>query len=258
MRTQVLRLLVALPAAALAALAFAGPSAAYAQRGQARGQQTPPTAAGDLQVIPVQGNIYMIVGAGANITASVGDNGVLLVDSGNAASSDKVIAAVRSLSNKPIQFILNTQFHENHTGGNEAVAKAGRRLTDAGSTQAVVVAHENVLNRMSAPTGKVNPRPVGAWPTDTFFSKTKEIYFNGEPVQIFYRPAQTDGDSFVFFRHSDVISAGDIFSTTGYPVIDVAAGGDIQGIVEGLNDDHPRSGSRCHQAGSDRRTSQSR
>lgn len=239
MRAHVIRLLVTLPGAlALAAFLFPGSvdSAAYFQRGQSQGQQTPPGASTDIKVMHVQGNVHMLVGAGANIAASVGENGVLLVDTGNAASSEKVLAAIRSLSTRPIQFIINTNVHENHTGGNEALAKAGRRLTDAQSNQAVVLAHENVLIRMSAPTGQVSPRPTAAWPTDTFFSKRKEVYFNGEPVQIFYRPARTDGDSFVFFRKSDVIAAGALYSTTSYPVIDVGAGGHINGVIEGLND----------------------
>ena len=203
---------------------------------QGRGPQGPAAPAGDIKVMRVQGNVYMLVGAGANITASVGENGVLLVDAGNAASSEKVLAAIRGLSTRPIQFILNTDFRESHTGGNEALAKAGRRVTDAQSNQAVVLAHEKVLTRMSAPTGQVSPRPVSAWPTDTFFAPRKEVYFNGEAVQMFHRPATTDGNSIVFFRKSDVISAGDIFMTTSYPYIDVAAGGHINGVIEGLND----------------------
>jgi glyoxylase-like metal-dependent hydrolase (beta-lactamase superfamily II) len=209
--------------------------AALTLSAQGRGPQGP-APGGDIKVMHVQGNVYMLVGAGANITASVGENGVLLVDAGNAASSDKVLAAIRTLSSKPIQFILNTDFRENHTGGNDALAKTGRRITDPQSNQAVVLAHENVLNRMSAPTGQVSPRPVSAWPTDTFFAPRKEVYFNGEAVQMFHRPATTDGNSIVFFRKSDVISAGDIFMTTSYPYIDVAAGGNINGVIEGLND----------------------
>jgi glyoxylase-like metal-dependent hydrolase (beta-lactamase superfamily II) len=232
------RLLRAAGILALAVFTVSDPvdSAADPQQGQSRGPQGAPAPDGDIKVMHAQGNVYMLVGAGANITASVGENGVLLVDAGNAASSGKVLAAIRSLSTKPIQFILNTDFRESHTGGNDALAKAGRRVTDAQSNQAVVLAHENVLNRMSAPTGQVSPRPVSAWPTDTFFAPRKEVYFNGEAVQMFHRPATTDGNCIVFFRKSDVISAGDIFMTTSYPYIDVAAGGTINGVIEGLND----------------------
>ena len=238
MRALVIR---PLPAAGMLALALVTlsesvPSAGDRQQGGSRGPQSAAAAGGDIKVMHVQGNVYMLVGGGANIAASVGDNGVLLVDTGNAASSEKVLAAIRGLSTRPIQFIVNTDFRENHTGGNETLAKAGRRPADAQSNQAAVLAHENVLNRMSAPTGQVSPRPVAAWPTDTFFAPRKEVYFNGEAVQIFHRPATTDGNSIVFFRKSDVISAGDIFMTTSYPYIDVAAGGHINGVIEGLND----------------------
>jgi glyoxylase-like metal-dependent hydrolase (beta-lactamase superfamily II) len=192
-------------------------------------------AGGDVRAVPVQGQVSMIIGAGPNLTASVGTQGVLLVDTGERDASDKVIAAIRSLSPRPLQFIINTQFHENHTGGNEALAKFGNRATDGPNAQAVVLAHENVLTRMSGTSGQPSLRPVGAWPTDTYFTKRKELYFNGEAVQVYHLVGQTDGDSLVFFRKSDVISAGDIFNTTSFPVIDVAAGGTINGVVAGLN-----------------------
>jgi glyoxylase-like metal-dependent hydrolase (beta-lactamase superfamily II) len=192
-------------------------------------------AAGDVRAVPVQGRISMIIGAGPNLTASVGDQGVLLVDTGEAAASEKVIATIRSLSPRPLQFIINTQFHENHTGGNEALAKFGNRATDGPNAQAVVLAHENVLTRMSGTSGQPSLRPVAAWPTDTYFAKRKELFFNGEAVQVYHTVGQTDGDSIVFFRKSDVISAGDIFNTTSFPVIDAAAGGTINGVIAGLN-----------------------
>lgn len=193
-----------------------------------------PTAASDLKVMHVQGNVHMIVGAGPNIAASVGPQGVLLVDSGTAASSEKLIATIRGLSpNLPVQYVLNTQYHDSHTGGNEALSKIGRRLVGG---EMVIIGHEKVLNRMTAPTGIVSPRPVAAWPTDTFFAQRKEVYFNAEPVQMFYRPGPTDGDSIVFFRKSDVIVSGEHFNTVSFPVINVKAGGHINGIIEGLND----------------------
>jgi len=195
------------------------------------------TSAQGIHVMHVQGNVYMIVGAGANILASVGENGVLLVDSGNAASAEGVLAAVRTLSPKlPIQYIINTQFKDDHTGGNQTLAKTGRRLKDPESTQAVILAHENVLNRMSAPSGSLASRPVDAWPTDTFFSRTKEVFFNGEAVVLHHQPGHTDGDTFVFFRKSDVIAAGDLYINTTFPVIDVDAGGHINSVINGLND----------------------
>jgi cyclase len=202
----------------------------------------PPT--GDLDVLPVQGNVYMIAGAGGNITVQIGEMGVLVVDTGLGSMSDKVIAAVRKLSNKPLQYIVNTHFHQDHTGGNEAIRKAGVTITGANVTGnltdarvgAQIIAHENVLDRMSAPTGKQAPTPADSWPTETYTSGQKEVFFNDEPVQVIYQPAaHTDGDSLVFFRRSDVISTGDIFVTTSFPFLDLEHGGSIQGEIDALN-----------------------
>jgi cyclase len=198
----------------------------------------------DLDVLPVQANVYLIAGAGGNITVQIGDTGVLLVDTGLAPMSDKVIAAIRKLSSKPLQYIINTHFHADHTGGNVAIRQAGVTITGANVTGnltdaragAQIVAHENVLNRMSAPTGKESPTPPDAWPTETYVTGQKEVFFNEEPVIAMYQPAaHTDGDSIVFFRHSDVISTGDIFVTTGFPFIDIEHGGSIQGELDALN-----------------------
>ena len=198
----------------------------------------------DLDILPVQANVYMIAGAGGNITVQIGDMGVLVVDTGLGPMSDKVIAAIRKLSNKPLQYIVNTHFHADHTGGNIAVRQAGVTITGANVTGnltdaragAQIIAHENVLDRMSAPTGKQSPTPPDAWPTETFVTGQKEIFFNDEPVLVMHQPAaHTDGDSLVFFRHSDVISTGDIFVTTSFPFIDVEHGGSIQGELDGLN-----------------------
>ncbi len=199
----------------------------------------------EINVLPVQGHIYMLVGAGGNITVQVGPDGVLLVDSGLAQMSDKVLAAVRKLSDKPIRYLINTHVHADHTGGNEVIAKAGititggnvaGNLTDA-SEGAAVVAHQAVLDRMSAPPkGNQEAIPFGALPTDTYITDEKPMFFNGEAVQILHEPAaHTDGDSFVFFRRSDVVSTGDIFVTTSYPIIDLQRGGSINGIVDALN-----------------------
>ncbi len=199
----------------------------------------------DVHVWPVRDNIFMIVGAGGNITVQTGKDGVLVVDSGLANMSDKVLAAIRSISKAPIRYLVNTHYHPDHVGGNEAIRKAGSTISggnvafDLGanaSEGAQVIAHENVLNRLSAPTGKVSVIPPGGWPTDTFIDDEKKLFFNGEGIQIIHMPnAHTDGDSIVFFRRSDVIATGDLFTTVMYPVIDTAAGGNIQGIVDALN-----------------------
>ncbi|HTR35480.1 MAG TPA: MBL fold metallo-hydrolase [Bryobacteraceae bacterium] len=198
---------------------------------------------GEVHILKVQGNIYMLVGAGGNIAVSVGNDGVLLVDTGLANMSDKVIAAIRTLSTKPIHYIINTHVHADHTGGNEAIAKIGTTIVggnvtgdiaDAGQG-AAVIAQETVLDRMSAPTGKQSAMPQGAWPTDTY-TEEKNMYFNGEGIQIMHQPAaHTDGDSLVYFRRSDVVVTGDIFTPERYPIIDLQRGGSINGIIAGLN-----------------------
>jgi glyoxylase-like metal-dependent hydrolase (beta-lactamase superfamily II) len=211
-----------------------------AQQGGGRGQQAP--AASELSVLPVQGNVYMLVGAGGNIALQIGDDGVLLVDSGLAANVDKVVAKIREVAgDKPIRYIINTHVHPDHVGGNETIAKLGSTIAggNVGAGAAVgakVIAHENVLTRMSAPTGQQASMPFGAWPTDTYVNRQKELYFNGESIQIIHQPgAHTDGDSIVYFRKSDVICAGDIFVMTTYPIVDRMRGGDINGLIAGLN-----------------------
>jgi cyclase len=199
--------------------------------------------AAEVHVLPVQGNIYMIVGAGGNITVQTGKDGILVVDTGLAPMADKVLAAIRSISPAPIRYVINTHYHADHTGGNVKIRLAGSTIVGANVTGdikdagvgAAVLSHINVLNRMSAPTGTAEPTPSDGWPTDTFLGDQKKLYFNGEGVDILHQPAaHTDGDSIVFFRRDDVISTGDIFTTTNYPIIDLAAGGSIQGTIDAL------------------------
>ena len=197
-----------------------------------------------VHILPVQGRVYMLVGAGANITVQVGEDGILLVDTGLATMSDKVLAAIRSLSDKPIRYIIDTSVDQDHTGGSLAIAKAGSTIAggnvlgDIGTSAtegAAVISFQTILARMSA-ANTTDAAPEGAWPTDTYRAPQKNLFVNDEAVQILHVPAaHTDGDSIVFFRRSDVVSAGDIFTTTGYPVIDLARGGSIQGVIDALN-----------------------
>jgi cyclase len=191
----------------------------------------------EIHVLPVQGNVYMLVGAGGNITLQVGSDGVLLVDTQYAPLSEKILAAIRTLSKGPIRYVINTTYDADHTGGNEPIRKAGSTIAGgnvAGDIQdaaegAQIIAHDNVLMRMDG-------RSSGSLPTSTFLGDLKKLFFNGEGIEIIHQPtAHTDGDSIVFFRRSDVISTGDIFTTNSYPVIDLAAGGNIQGVIDGLN-----------------------
>lgn len=227
-----------------------------------------------IRILPVRGHIYLLQGAGANIVASVGRDGVLLVDSGRAETADAVLAAIRKLQDeldlrerppgfaaetrssvadrqieppaKPIRYIVNTHVHPDHTGGNEKLRLAGRTFTGgnvAGNIAdaaegAAILAHENVLVRMATPPEGGVPAPPDAQPTDTYYVDSMKLshHFNGEGVQLIHQPsAHSDGDSLVWFRGSDVIAAGDVYVTTSYPVIDVERGGTIDGILAGLN-----------------------
>src|SRR3984885_2442877 len=199
---------------------------------------------GDLTTIHVQGNVYMIHGVGGNVAVQIGETGVLVVNTGLEQDSARLIAAVRKLSDKPLQYIINTCAHPDQTGGNEALRNIGVTITGANVTGdiadagqgAQIIAHENVLNRLSAPTGKKSAAPSGAWPTDTYVSGQKEVFFNEEPVEVRWQPAaHTDGDSLVIFRRSDVVATGDVFNTDSYPFIDVERGGGIQGEIDALN-----------------------
>ena len=186
-------------------------------------------AAGEVKAVHVQGNVHMIVGAGANIAVQVGPDGVLVVDTGAAGMGDKVLSAIKALApDKEIRWLVNTTFRPDHTGGNEPVAKAGRTVN---GNIAAIVAHENVAARM-VKTGV----PESARPFNTYFEASRDFPFNGEPI-IIYHPesANTDTESMVMFRRSDVIAAGDIFRTDLYPVIDVENGGTTQGTIDALN-----------------------
>jgi cyclase len=210
----------------------------------ASAQQTQTADSGEIYVLPVQGNVSMLVGAGANITLQVGSEGVLLVDTANGKLSDKILAAIRKLSDKPIRVIIDTNADPDHVGGNETIANAGITVIgsvvgySSGDIQhgATIMAHENTFNRMNGTIHGEPKWPSGAWPTDPYSVGPKKLFSNNEGIEIIHLPAaHTDGDSIVFFRRSDVISAGDILVTTSYPVIDLQRGGSIQGIIDGLN-----------------------
>jgi cyclase len=185
----------------------------------------------------VQGRVYMLVGAGANITVQVGDEAIILVDSGIAHMSEQILSSIRMLSSKPIEFIFNTSADEDHVGGNRDLAKAGQFSSGlAGEeTGASVVAHLAVLDRMSASDGKAPPVSSELWPTDTYDNDRWELFNDEAVIALHLHGAHTDGDSIVFFRRSDVVSAGDIFTPEHYPVIESQKGGTINGEIDALN-----------------------
>jgi len=234
----------------------------------------------------VQGNVYMLIADGTNITASVGRDGIAIVNTGSAQMTDKVLTALSELAKsvvsppatntcfgancpgmpswsspyfnavvasprpaRPIRYIVNTSAAPEHVGGNEKLAASAnfRRAGGAGGfgsavreigTAATIVAHDGVLTAMSTPADKSAAAPEAAWPVDTFFDDFYKLseYVNGEPVILYHaKAANTDGDSFAFFRHSEVIAAGNLFSTISYPLIDTAKGGTVQGVIDGLN-----------------------
>src|SRR5690349_9754072 len=208
-----------------------------------------PQATDGLDVVQIRPDFYVIGGAGGNIVMQTGPEGVILVDSGSTENADKVLAAIRRLTDLPIRYIINTSMDADHVGGNDRLARsglsilpgavaAGAGLNDdlvSNSGRASVLAHENVLTRMTAATGP-QALPLAFWPTKTFAFRQYAMYLNGEGIQVIHMPAaHTDGDTIVFFRRGDVIATGDIIDTTRWPVIDIKRGGTVQGLLDALN-----------------------
>ena len=202
--------------------------------------QVRPSGGDALDTIQLRPNVYVIFGAGSNVVMHLGPEGVVLVDAGTGEMADRVLAEIRKITSAPIRLIINTSADPDHIGGNERIARAGVSLNpnafNAGGNAAAVLAHENVLNRISAPTGQQAPFPVGTWPTETYISKIKSMYLNDDGIQVIHQPAaHSDGDSIVFFRRADVVVTGDIIDLRRFPVIDVEGGGSIQGELDALN-----------------------
>jgi glyoxylase-like metal-dependent hydrolase (beta-lactamase superfamily II) len=208
-----------------------------------------PQATDGLDVVQIRPDFYVIGGAGGNIVMQTGPEGVILVDSGSTENADKVLAAIRRVTDVPIRYIINTSMDPDHVGGNDRLARAGLSILPgavaagaglnddlvSNSGRASVLAHENVLTRMTAATGP-QALPLAFWPTKTFAFKQYAMYLNGEGIQVMHMPAaHTDGDTIVFFRRGDVIATGDIIDTTRWPVIDIKRGGTVQGVLDALN-----------------------
>ena len=203
---------------------------------------------GGLDVVQLRSNFYVIGGAGGNIVVQTGPDGVILVDSGSTAMADEVLATIRRLTPLPIRYIINTSMDPDHVGGNDKLARAGLSILPgavaagaglnddlvSNSGRASVLAHENVLTRMTASGPQAVPTAL--WPTKTFAYRMYSMYLNGEGIQVIHMPAaHTDGDTIVFFRRGDVIATGDVIDTTRWPVIDIKRGGTVQGEIDALN-----------------------
>jgi glyoxylase-like metal-dependent hydrolase (beta-lactamase superfamily II) len=196
-------------------------------------RSAPDAAATEISVLRVQRNVYLLASSAGNVAVQIGDDGVLLVDTGTAGMAQKLFAAVRTLSNKPIHTIVNTHLHNDHTGGNQAMVKLG-----AGGPQAPrVMGHENTYNRMVAAAVEANANtPAAALPMNAYFTPTRDFFLNGEAIVLHHAPdAHTDGDTLVHFRGSDVVATGDVFTPDLYPVIDIANGGTVNGTIAALN-----------------------
>jgi cyclase len=204
---------------------------------------------GQVHVYNVRENVHLLVGDGGNIVVQTGDQGAFVVDTGEGKLSDKVVAAIRTISAKPIQFIANTSANPHHTGGNAMLGDAGQDPSLPGSffvnsaprgvtglfadplSHATMIAHNNVAVRL-----QTLKAPAGAIPGDTFLEERRRKFHNGDAIEMFHMPnAVTDGDSVVHFRDADVIVAGDVFTTTQYPQIDVKNGGTVNGLIRALN-----------------------
>jgi cyclase len=185
-----------------------------------------------IKVTKVAGNVYMLEGAGGNIGASVGDDGIVIVDDQYAPLADKIQAALKGITDKPVRFIINTHYHGDHTGGNAYFQK-----------QAPIIAQDNVRKRLESGGGAGNggsihmepkPQPREALPIITF-DHDVTVHLNGEDIRALYFPAgHTDGDSIIFFPKSNVVHMGDDFVTYGFPFIDVESGGSINGMIDAV------------------------
>jgi cyclase len=186
----------------------------------------------EIKVTKVAGTVYMLQGAGGNIGASVGDDGIVVVDDQYAPLAEKIQAALKGITDKPVRFIINTHYHHDHTGGNEFFQK-----------QAPIIAHDNVRKRleegsMAGNGGSLHvehkPQPKGALPIITF-DHDVTVHLNGEDIRALHFPAgHTDGDSVIYFPKSNVVHMGDDFVTYGFPFIDIDGGGSIDGMIDGV------------------------
>src|SRR5271165_3518558 len=185
-----------------------------------------------IKVTKVSGNIYMLEGEGGNIAASVGEDGIVIVDDQYAPMADKIRAALKGITDKPVRFVINTHYHGDHTGGNAIFQQT-----------APIIAQDNVRKRLQeGGTGgnlggvkfESKPQPKEALPILTF-DHDVTVHLNGEDIRALHFPnGHTDGDSVIFFPQSNVVHMGDDFVTYGFPFIDLASGGSVEGMIAGV------------------------
>jgi len=189
-----------------------------------------------ITTIPVATGIYMLMGQGGNIGVSLGADGVLLIDDQFAPMNEKIAAAIRDITDRPVKMVLNTHWHGDHTGGNEQFGEAG----------ALIIAHDNVRKRMNSTQfssffrSETPPSPAAALPVITFDSEIT-LHINDMTIHaVHVVPAHTDGDSIISFREANVLHLGDTFFNGFYPFIDIDSGGSIRGMIEVVDRALPR------------------
>ena len=204
-------------------------------------QQHPSSTRAGLESIQIRPNVHVIFGAGGNVTVHVGDDGLVVVDSGSTEMARSLLDAIKAISPRQIRMVVNTSADLDHVGGNAIVGGAGVGLSPdpfGDGNHATVLAHENVLRRLSAlgTNGAESPFPIKMLPNDTFTSRYRSFYVNDDAVQVIRQTgAHSDSDVMVLFRKADVIATGDVIDLRQFPVIEPEKGGSIQGELEALN-----------------------
>lgn len=180
----------------------------------------------EIKTTEVGGGVYMLEGAGGNIGLSVGDDGAFVIDDQFAPLAERIVDAIASVTDRPVEFVVNTHWHGDHTGGNEAMSGLG----------AHIVAHDNVRTRLKEglkrQSGDVTPpAPEGALPVITF-SHSMSFYWNDHDIRVWHpENAHTDGDAIIFFKDVNIVHMGDVFFNGGFPFIDLESGGDLDGYI---------------------------
>lgn len=206
----------------------------------AQSMPSEPPVSGELEIIHVQGNVWLIAGLGGNIAVQASDQGVFVVDTGANGFGEDVISAIATISDRPIRYIVNTSIAPQHIGGNSglAILPGGSTIGAERGARINIISQENVLFRMSTDRDSNGERihTQLSWPTDGYYEPQRGQIFNGEAIDIIHMPkAYSDGDSIVYFRGSNVLVSGDVFTNTGLPLINPSLGGSLEGTIAALD-----------------------